>query len=110
MRAPGRRGRAGVRPGERLAGEGLEPRLLLRPLGRRLELEVQVRPGGVARGPDEADRLARGQWAPGTTFASRTDMWQYVQTWPSKACRVRPIPQAGSGTVHERTTTALASA
>ena len=51
----------GVRPAEGLPGKGLEPGLALRPLGRRLELEVEVRPTRVARCPDEADLLAGGE-------------------------------------------------
>src|SRR5439155_456929 len=52
-RLDGRGGEVGivlgaVLPGERRAGGGLEPGLVLRPGARRLELEVEVRAGGVA--------------------------------------------------------------
>src|SRR5438876_1005052 len=47
-----------VRPSERLPGERLEPRLLLRPRVGRLELEVEMRPARVAGRADEADLLA----------------------------------------------------
>ena len=35
--------------------------------------------------------------APSTTFGSSTERWQYVQTWPSKAWIVNPMPQRGLG-------------
>src|SRR5207248_594167 len=46
--ARGGRRRGAVRPRERGAREALEPRHLLGPRHRRLELEMQVRPGRVA--------------------------------------------------------------
>src|SRR5581483_9704674 len=57
-RRPDARGRL-VPPGEGGAGEGLEPGFLLGPGGRRLELEVEVRAGGLAGRADEPDLLAR---------------------------------------------------
>src|SRR2546429_2238664 len=48
-----RRGR--VLPAEGAAREALEPGLILRELGRRLKLEMEVRAGGVAGRADQAD-------------------------------------------------------
>src|SRR5206468_1839171 len=48
--------------------------------------------------------------APCVTELSSTDRWQYVQTWPSKACIVKPMPQRGSGVLQERRTVPFASA
>src|SRR5436190_10101120 len=63
---PGRRLRAGqlerrrsVLPAERLAREALEPGLVLRVGRRRLELEMEVRPCGVAGRADEPDLRPR---------------------------------------------------
>src|SRR4051794_6105482 len=47
-----------VLPAECLAGEALEPGLVLRPAGRRLQLQMQVRAGRMAGRPDEADLCA----------------------------------------------------
>ena len=43
--------------------------------------------------------------APGTTVGSRYDRWQYVHVCPSNVSSVKPMPQRGSGCVHERRTT-----
>jgi len=72
----------------------------------------------VLGGPGPRGEMARGAralWparsgAPTVTAGSRNAMWQYVQTWPSKACSVRPMPQLASGVLHERRTTEFASA
>ena len=56
----GGRGRC-VLPAERHAGEGLEPRLVLRIGDGRGELEVEMGPRGVTGGAHEADRSARGE-------------------------------------------------
>src|SRR2546425_5436614 len=45
----------GVLPAEGSAREALEPRLILRVGRRRLELEMEMRPGRVARRSDETD-------------------------------------------------------
>src|SRR5436189_175261 len=54
-------GRRRVLPAKSGAGEALEPRLQLRVVRRRVELEVEMRPGRVAGLADEPDRLARAQ-------------------------------------------------
>ena len=64
---------------------------------------MEVRPGRVAGRADEARPAGRPtSEAPGTTFGSSTERWQYVQTWPSKARSVKPMPQRGSGAVQAR--------
>src|SRR5436309_4046142 len=50
--------RAGVRPLEGSAREALEPGLVLRVRGCRLELEMEVRPGRVAGLADQTHRVA----------------------------------------------------
>src|SRR5690349_2623496 len=53
--------RRSVLPAEGLAGKTLEPRLVLRVAGRRLQLEVEVRPGRMAGCADEPDLGTGGE-------------------------------------------------
>src|SRR5207237_8220717 len=53
--------RRGVLPAERPAGKALEPGLPLRPRGRRLQLEVQVRAARMAGHADQADLRPGGE-------------------------------------------------
>ena len=67
-------------PGECGAREALEPRHLLRVGVGRLQLQVEVRPGAVPGGADEADERARLEHLPGF------DVWVEV-----REVAVRPV-------------------